>query len=418
MASRAIVVGAGAIGVACGAYLSEAGFDVTILDRGPVGHGCSYANAGLICPGHSQALPGPGIVAEGLRHLLRRDGPFAIRPRPDPGLARWLLRFRRACSPGAEERASRALTALSALSLELHEDLVRAGRTSFGFRRGPLLNVYASDGWRSRATAFAREAETLGTSVEVLDGDRLLELEPALRPDVLGGLSIHDQGSGDCFAYVRSLAKDLQMRGVTIRPDTAVRRVLVRGGRVRGVAVGPGDEILDGDVVVLAAGAWTPALTAPLGLRLPIQPATGYSATVPAWPGAPRLPVMLDESHVVVLPLGDRVRFAGTLELAGFRRAPDPVRSRAVVTAGRAALREPPPSEAESWFGFRPLMPDDLPAIGRAPGVDGVIVAAGHGTLGFTQSPATGKLVAELAIGATPSLPLDPFAPARFTRGR
>src|SRR5919199_1367697 len=125
MASRAVVVGGGAIGVASAAYLRDEGFDVTILERGTVGRGCSYANAGLICPGYSQALPGPGIVAEGLRHLLRRDGRFTIRPRFDADLARWLLRFRRACSAQEAERASRALTSLSALSLDLYDDLVR-----------------------------------------------------------------------------------------------------------------------------------------------------------------------------------------------------------------------------------------------------------------------------------------------------
>jgi D-amino-acid dehydrogenase len=166
--------------------------------------------------------------------------------------------------------------------------------------------------------------------------------------------------------------------------------------------------------VVLAAGAWTSKLTAPLGLRLPIQPATGYSTTVPAWEGMPSTPVLLDESHVILLPLGDRLRFAGTLELAGFRSSPDPVRSTAVVRAGRAALKDPGPVDGEPWFGFRPLMADDLPAIGWMPGVAGAIVAAGHGTLGFTQSPITGKLVAELATGAIPSVTLEPFRPDRF----
>ncbi|HXF72953.1 MAG TPA: FAD-dependent oxidoreductase, partial [Actinomycetota bacterium] len=151
-----------------------------------------------------------------------------------------------------------------------------------------------------------------------------------------------------------------------------------------------------------------------LGLRLPIQPATGYSATLPAGEGLPRTPVMDEDTRVVVLPLDGRVRFAGTLELAGFRRVPDPVRAGAVLRAGLRTLREPPPArDARPWFGFRPLMPDDLPAIGRVPGVEGVLVATGHGTLGFTQAPATGKLVAELAAGKPPSLPLEPFRPDR-----
>ena len=413
MGERAVVVGGGAIGVACAHHLAEAGLDVTILERGEIAGGCSYANAGLIVPGYSHALPAPGVIREGFRHLMRRDGPFTIRPRPDPDLARWLFTFRRSCSPELYRRATRALTELSRLSLELFEDLERRGEVDFEYRRGPLLNVYLSDGWRDPARAFSDEVHALGFGGRLLEHDELLELEPPLSPAVRGAMLIEDQGSGDCFAYVRSLADGLARRGVRVRTGTPTERVLVRGGRAAGALTASGEEV-PADLVVLAAGAWTPSLTAPLGLRLPIQPATGYSCTMPTWEGAPSLPIMLDEAHIAVLPLGDRVRFGGTLELAGFRTAPDPVRYRAVVRAGRAALRSSPPAGGEAWFGFRPLMPDDLPAIGWVPGVEGVMVAAGHGTLGFTQSPATGKLVAELASGTPPSVPLEPFRPDRF----
>jgi D-amino-acid dehydrogenase len=406
-------VGGGAIGVACAHYLAESGFEVTLLERGEIGHGCSFANAGLIVPGHSQALPGPGAVAEGLRHLTKRDGAFTIRPRLDPALAGWLLRFRRACSAEAYRRATDALTELSRSSLELFEDLVRREKLEFGYRRGPLLIVYTSGGWLDRARAFAEELHALGFDARVLERDEVLDLEPVLSTAVLGGLLMEDQGVGDCYAYVRSLADGLEDRGVTICEDTPTERVLVERGRATGVLTASGEEF-PADVVVLAAGAWTPSLAGPLGLRLPIQPATGYSSTMPAWPGMPRMPVMLDEAHVILLPLGDRLRFAGTLELAGFRSGPDRVRSEAVVRAGRAALSDPPTSDGEPWFGFRPLMPDDLPAIGWVPGVHGVLVAAGHGTLGFTQSPGTGRLIAELATGAPPSVPLEPFRPDRF----
>ncbi len=411
---RAVVVGGGAIGIACAHYLALEGFEVTVVDRGEVGRGCSFANAGLIVPGHSQALPAPGVVREGMRHLLRRDGPFAIRPRPDPALARWLLAFRRSCTTERWRRATRALTDLSRMSRELFDELADTGSARFGYERGPLINAYTSGDWQDRAETFARELEALGFSSKILERDELAELEPALGERVRGALVLEDQSSGDCFAYVRSLAEDLTARGVRVMEQTPVHGITVRNGSAVGVsAAEPAGEI-EADLVVLAAGAWTPALAAPLGLRLPIQPATGYSATFPAWPGMPRNPVMLDEAHVALLPLGDRLRFAGTLELAGFRAAPDPVRYRAVVRAGTDALRESPPSDGEAWFGFRPLMPDDLPAIGWVPNVRGVIVAAGHGTLGFTQSPATGKLVAELAAGKPISLSLEPFRPDRF----
>ena len=118
---------------------------------------------------------------------------------------------------------------------------------------------------------------------------------------------------------------------------------------------------------------------------------------------------------MVITPIGGRVRFAGTLELGAGGRPPDPVRAGAVVAAGRRVLSEDAPVEhGESWFGYRPLTPDDLPVIGVVPDIQGVIIAAGHGTLGFTQSAATGKVVAELASGEEPSVSLEPFRPDRF----
>jgi D-amino-acid dehydrogenase len=303
---------------------------------------------------------------------------------------------------------------LSRLSLELYRDLEARGGTELGLRDGPLLETFSSEGWRGEAQPKEEELGRLGFAARIVEGDELFALEPALAPSTLGALVIEDQPSGDCHASVRAIGAGLAHRGARIFEHTAVHRILVQDGRVTGVLAGDPRERIPADVVVLAAGAWSRSVAGSIGFRLPMQPATGYSSTMPAWEGAPRLPLIASETRVVVLPLGDRVRFAGTLELAGFRRGPDPVRYRAVVRSGAAALREPPLTEGDPWFGFRPLMPDGLPAIGWAPGVEGALVATGHGTLGFTQASATGRLIAELATGRPTSVPTEPFRPDRF----
>ncbi|HXF73973.1 MAG TPA: FAD-dependent oxidoreductase, partial [Actinomycetota bacterium] len=254
---RAVVVGAGAIGVACVHFLLEEGFEVALLDRGEVGHGCSYANAGLICPAHSQALPGPGIVAEGLRALLRRDGPFTVRPRAGASVVPWLLRFLRASSAEAYRRATEALVGLSRLSQELHEELVRSGAASFGYRRGPLLVVSRSPGWRARAEAAVREAASLGFEARVLERDELLAAEPPVAPDLRGGYVLEGQGSGDSYLFVRSLADHARSRGAAVLERTPVHRVLVRAGRAVGVLAGEPAREVPADLVVIAAGAWS-----------------------------------------------------------------------------------------------------------------------------------------------------------------
>lgn len=415
MARRAVVVGGGVIGISCAHYLGRSGFDVTVVDREQVGAGCSYANCGLIVPSHSQPLPRPGIVREGLGYLTKRDSPFAIRPRPE--LAPWLLSFLRACDADAYRRGSERLVALSLASLDLFDDLVRRGEAEFGFRRGPLIHVAVSEPGLRRVPAEADELEGLGITVRRLARDDLLGLEPALSPSVLGGIVIEDQAWGDPFSFVRSLAQGLRRSGADIIEGTPVRRILMRNGRAVGIETSGPEERIEADLVVLAAGAWAPSLAAPLGVRIPIQPAAGYSCTISAPSGGPRFPVVVTERRVVLTPLADRLRFGGTLELSGFRTSPDPRRYRAVVRSAQEVLASDARlSHEQPWSGFRPLTSDGLPAIGWAPQVEGLMIAAGHGMLGFTQAPVTGNLVADLANGRIPPIPLEPFRPDRFSR--
>jgi D-amino-acid dehydrogenase len=234
---------------------------------------------------------------------------------------------------------------------------------------------------------------------------------------VKGGLFIESEAHGFSFGYVEALARTVERRGGRLLTRRPVESLRVEGGQVKGVRVGggPNGEEIESDVVVLAAGSWSKRLAEPLGIAIPLQPAKGYSSTVDAFEGAPRLPVLIKERRVIVTPLGERVRFGGTLELTGFDSRIDRARYGAVVRAAREVLKSDfPMKNEEAWCGWRPLTPDGLPIIDRAKNLDGLIVATGHAMLGFTQSPMTGKLVAELANGERPSLPLEPFRLDRF----
>lgn len=389
--------------------LARSGFDVTVVERGRIGGGCSYANCGLIVPSHSLPVPGPGVIREGLGYLARRDSPFAIRPRPQ--LARWLLSFWRACDPETYRRGSEALVGLSRASLDRFDQLAR--ELEFDFHRGPLLHAYRSQDGSARSSAEINELGSLGIRARRLSRDELLGIEPALSPSFLGGIAIEDQAWADPYAFVQGLAAELRRRGRIIE-GTPVRRIVIMNGRSTGVETSDGP--IDADLIVLTAGARTASLAGQLGLRIPIQPAAGYSCTIAAPSNGPKLPVVLPERRVVLTPLAGRLRFGGTLELSGFRTSIDETRYRAVVRAGLEALSASVPRSAEEpWFGLRPLTSDGLPVIGWAPGVEGVMIATGHGMLGFTQAPITGELVADLAAGRRPSLSVHPFRPDRFS---
>ena len=394
--------------MSCARSLTRSGLDVTVVERDRVGAGCSYANCGLIVPSHSLPVPGPGVIREGLGYLIRRNSPFAIRPRIQ--LAPWLLSFRRACNAESDRRGSEHLVGLSRASLELFGELAR--ELAFGFRRGPLLHAYSSEDGLARSFTEVRELDSLGIRARRLSRDELLGMEPALTPRFLGGIAIDDQGWADPFAFVRALAEDLRRHG-RILEGTSVSRIATRSGHATGVETDEGR--IDADLVVLTAGAWTGSLAEPFGLRIPLQPAAGYSCTIAAPSDGPKVPVVLPESRVVLTPLQGRLRFGGTLELSGFRTSIDEGRYRAVVRAGLGALASEVPRPAEDpWFGLRPLTSDGLPVIGWVPRVEGVMIAAGHGMLGFTQAPITGDLVADLAAGRRPALSIGPFRPDRL----
>lgn len=414
MARRAVVIGGGAIGVASAHYLYHSGWEVTLVERGEIGHGCSYGNACLIVPSHSHPLPGPGVIRQAIRWMAQKDSPFYVRPRLDPGLLRWAWQFRRFCRPEAAERGFHALLALSRASLELFEELARSGLDFFYQRKG-LLHVYLSDAGVDGAGREQETLERVGFRARLLSRQETLELEPALGPRVRGGLFIEGEAHGHSYGYVRALAAGLEKAGVRLLSHRAVSRILVEQRRVDRVVTASPEEEIPADLVVLAAGAWTPALAAPLGIRIPLQPAKGYSSTIDSYPGSPALPILIHEKRVIVTPLGGRLRFGGTLELAGHDLGLDATRYRAVVNAARSILNEPfELKNEEAWCGLRPVTPDGLPIIDRAPGIEGLIVATGHAMLGFTQSPITGKLVAELANGQAPSVPLAPFRLDRF----
>ena len=188
----------------------------------------------------------------------------------------------------------------------------------------------------------------------------------------------------------------------------------MQNGRVARVRTTRGD--FTADQVVLAAGAWSPLLARGAGLRLPIQAAKGYSITVRRPAGFPDIPVILDEAKVAVTPIGEWLRFAGTLELAGLDMRINPTRVEAIKQGVRRYLQVNPDAEplVELWRGLRPCTPDGYPIIGRAPRVSNLIIAAGHCMLGMTQGPGTGKIVADLVVGRDPSVDITPFAPSRF----
>jgi len=407
MDHEVVVVGGGAIGVCCALELARRGAGVTLLERGgELASGASSGNAGLLCPSHSAPIANPDSLRKGLRWMLSPESPFFLRPRPS--VAPWLARFVRASTASRAAEGTRIIRELSLAGLELHAAWAADGLAT-GFERRGILNVYETETGFVHARAHA---ENLAVPAEVLGPGETRELEPAVGERIAGGVYYPDEAHCDPLAFVYAAGRAAKEAGATIETDIEVRGLRRSGA---GLAVDTSRGTLRARTVVLAAGAWTTRLVTPLGVSLPQEGGKGYHVDLAAAPGDPKIPLSLDEAHVIATPLPGRLRLSGTLELSGLDTSISRTRVDAIrAAAARVLALDEEREELEVWAGLRPCTPDGLPVIGRPAHVEPLILATGHARKGLSLSPITGRLVAELHAGEPTSLDLAPLSPDRF----
>jgi D-amino-acid dehydrogenase len=407
-AADVVVVGAGVIGAASAHELAGAGARVIVLERNRGwGEGCSWGNAGLIVPSHSRPIAAPEALRAGLGWMLRPDSPFGLRLRPS--LAPWLLRFARASTARRAAAGEALQRELAVESLALLRELA-AGGIDAGFAERGCLTVHTSEGGAEHAAAEAASETGRALGARLLSAAEARELEPALTGAVHAGVLFPHEGQLDPVRFVRSLGAAARERGAELRDGTEV--VGLRAGP-GGVRVETTHGALTAGHVVLAAGAWSGRLAAACGVRLPLQGGKGYAVE---WePGAApvRIPLYMHDQRCVANPMGDRLRMTGGLLLDGLDERYDPRRVAAIRAAAATVLGV----QAEprlTWRGLRPCTPDGLPVIGVHGRAPRVMVATGHGMLGVTLAPLTGRLVAGLVAGRAEHPALARLSPERF----
>ncbi len=415
--SEVLIIGGGVIGVCSAYFLAKAGCSVTLLEKGDICSGSSRGNAGLTAYGHVVPLAAPGVVAQSLRWLLRTYSPFHIKPRLDTELLRWLWHFRAACSEIRMRSTIPVLLELGQASRRLYTQLHATENLNCDYQYRGRLYVFNTRAQFEKGLHEASLLRAYGVETSVVMGAELQRMEPHLRPSVTGGIHYPDYGNLIPDRFVSALAEATRRLGVSIQSSTEVYGFETSGARISRVHTKHGDH--RAEEIVLAAGAFTPLLARMVELRLPIQPAKGYSLTMKKPAACPQLPLSFEERKLAATPMGDLLRLSSSLELVGYDNTINPRRAAAIYSGAREYLQEIDESlPAERWCGFRPLTPDSLPIIGRSPQHENLTIAAGHGTLGITQGPITGKLVTQLLAGEQPEIDLRPLRVSRFSQPR
>jgi D-amino-acid dehydrogenase len=417
---RVVVLGSGVIGVASAYYLAEAGHEVVVLDRqeGPALE-TSFANAGEVSPGYSSPWAAPGIPIKALKWLFMRHRPLFIWPTPAPAKVRFGLMMLRNCTSARYELNKSRMVPIAEYSRNLLRELrVKAGITYDERSRG-LLQLFRSQKMLEGTAKDIAILGKFGVPYELLDAQGCTRVEPALarvREKIAGGLRLPGDETGDCFKFTNALAALCRQLGVEFRYGTPIEGILTEGGKVTGVATPQGT--VTGDAYVVALGSYSPLLLRRIGIDLPVYPVKGYSITVPITDpaGAPESTVM-DETHkVAITRLGDRIRVGGMAELDGYNTTLRPSRR---ATLEHVVTDLYPDGgdvqKASFWCGLRPMTPDGPPVIGQAK-YGNLWLNTGHGTLGWTMSCGSGRVVADMIAGKKPAIDTEGLDLGRYAR--
>lgn len=408
---KVVILGAGVVGVTTAYYAACDGHDVTVIDRmsGPALE-TSFANAGEISPGYAAPWASPDVPKKALKWLFMEHAPLIVQfHKISPAMVAWGLGMLRNCTPARYAANKAQMVRLATYSRDMLRDLRAAEGIAYDHRTQGTLQLFRT---QKQYDAAARDIEVLkagGIDFELLDLAGCHGVEPGLAhasDPLVGGLRLPGDETGDCFKFTNALAAIAEAKGVKFRWNTSVDALSESGGVVSARIAG---ERVEADAFVLACGSWSPLLARQVGVHLPVYPVKGYSITMPVTEDAlaPQSTLLDETFKVATTRLGDRVRVGGMAELAGFDRSLNPKRQRTLERSVFSLFPDLAKTEERAfWCGHRPMTPNSVPFVGRSK-LKNLWLNTGHGTLGWTMSCGSARIVADGLSGKTPQVSLD-----------
>jgi D-amino-acid dehydrogenase len=410
---KAVVIGAGVVGVTTAYYLAKSGHEVTVVEReAEVATLASAGNAGLIAPSHSFSWASPTAPMELLRSLTVDDTALRVNPFKALGMARWGLKFLRECEPGRSVRNTLVKLRLAQYSQRMLDEIAEAEKIDYHDIHAGLLYLYRDPKRMEAAAAKWELIRQHGQAQRILDRDGVADLEPALAPmkhNLAGAIYGPTDSSGDSVKFTRDLQAVCERMGTRFVLGTGVKKLLAKGRRVDALATAAG-ETMGGDVFVLSAGVHSPQIARTVGVRLPIAPAKGYSATFPVKDGAAAAPLIgaVDEELLVAwCRMGDRLRITSSAEFTGYETTYRDRDFRIIRRLAATLLPHAADYERGTYRACnRPMTPGGPPILGLA-GYDNLYINSGHGHMGFTMACGSSRIVADLINGTKTEIPVE-----------
>lgn len=422
---KVLILGSGVVGVTSAYYLAKKGFDVTVIDRQPaVGLETSFANAGQISPGYSAPWAAPGVPMKALKWLLQRHSPLAIKPDFSIWQLQWTLKLLRNCTAARYDTNKERMVRLAEYSRDCIGELRNETGIAYEGRTQGTLQVFRTQKQLDAEAKDIKVLSRLGVPFEHLDPDGCARVEPALalvKDQLLGGLRLPHDETGDCQLFTQNLAEKAKTLGVKFRQEVKIERLLTENSKLSGVEISTlaGMEILQADHYVVALGSYSRQLLQGLGISIPVYPVKGYSLTVPVIDthAAPISTVMDETYKVAITRFNNRIRVGGMAELAGYDLSLNPRRRETLEMVLNSLFPNGgDTSKGQFWTGLRPMTPDGTPIIGRASDIyHNVWLNTGHGTLGWTMACGSAQVLTDLVANQQPAIHSDDLALTRYT---
>lgn len=406
-----LVLGAGIVGTSVAHALQKKGRHVTVLDKGAIGYGCSYGNAGWVTPCFAMPLPQPGMFWKSLGWLLDPESPLYIKPEFSTQLAKWLMYFTKSMTHKKMNQSIEVLAEISKESLKIYQELSQKHDFSFQ-QKGLLMVTQTNEGYK----AAVEELELMalrGITGKKLTPDEIYKMEPSIKKNLLGGVYFPNEAHVEPLAAVEKMSQEVQNLGGTFLPFTEVFQLEAHKGDIKKIHTTRG--VFEANLVVIAMGTWSQLLARQLNLSIPVMGGKGYSLIVKNFKNIPLHPMMLIEKKIAITPRKDSVRVAGTLELVRNDESISPRRVQAIIKGTQQFFDLPLDLDIqETWRGLRPCTPDGVPMIGFSNRYKNLFYCTGHQMLGLQSAPGSARLAEELISGTTPYVNPSPFNPNRF----